>query len=314
MNKTFNKTKLPDQISQQLSKRHEDRNKDLFTLKPNDKSMGPIFLLSSSDIGVIRNGGRQGAFMGPKVIMAELKKFQKSSANVKSFTEHEVSFMELELKEFKKGQKREEEQIKKHLPIQQTHPIIHIGGGHDHIFPFLTALEDKYPNSKLNIINIDAHLDTRDDQEAHSGTPFRQFFEKSKKGHHLHQIGIQSESNPLGNFKELNNVKMQIHQLEKIEENSKLISIFQESLSQQPDTLNILSFDVDALHSKDFSSCSAVNPNGFSDSQMNQIFSTYKKNINHPQIIGIYEYNPLYDDLSNRDGKKLAWKIQQSLK
>ena len=31
-------------------------------------------------------------------------------------------------------------------------------------------------------------------------------------------------------------------------------------------------------------------------------------------IYGFYEYNPLYDDQANSDGKKVAWKINQIIK
>ena len=52
-------------------------------------------------------------------------------------------------------------------------PLIHLGGGHDHIYPLLRALSAQ--NDRITVINIDAHLDTRTDDLPHSGTPFRQF-------------------------------------------------------------------------------------------------------------------------------------------
>jgi formiminoglutamase len=51
--------------------------------------------------------------------------------------------------------------------------IIHLGGGHDHVYPLLKAIETKY--KKIIILNIDPHCDTRESEHNHSGTPFRQF-------------------------------------------------------------------------------------------------------------------------------------------
>ena len=58
--------------------------------------------------------------------------------------------------------------------------IFHLGGGHDHIYPLLMSLEKTQNYKHLKVLNLDAHLDTRTDEFAHSGTPFRQFAEATK--------------------------------------------------------------------------------------------------------------------------------------
>ena len=53
---------------------------------------------------------------------------------------------------------------------------------------------------------------------------------------------------------------------------------------------------------------------GFKFDQLNKIIQCYENQINHSGIYGIYEYNPLFDSLGNKDGKKIAWSINQILK
>ena len=70
-----------------------------------------------------------------------------------------------------------------------------LGGGHDHIFPLLKSIHETMPNKSLNIINLDAHLDTRKDASPHSGIYLDNFLDSPKKQFNLHQICIQKESN-----------------------------------------------------------------------------------------------------------------------
>ena len=195
-------------------------------------------------------------------------------------------------------------------------PTIHLGGGHDHVYPLLVAVEKAYPEKKLNIINIDAHLDTRSDQLHHSGTPFRRFDQKTDKPFNLNQVAIQSESNTQENYEDLKNGTMTIYPVPEFDLNSneQLFDVFSKSMKTSADYLNILSIDLDVCDSSDFRSCSAVNPCGLKNTQIDHLISLYQKSIKHHGIYGFYEYNPLYDDKSNSDGKKIAWKLNQIIK
>ena len=53
------------------------------------------------------------------------------------------------------------------------------GGSNDQSFPNARSLIDTYPNSRVAVINIDAHFDVRPLKEgrAHSGSPFRLLLE-----------------------------------------------------------------------------------------------------------------------------------------
>ena len=297
--------RLPDKIKQQLSSRYHDKNLKIYrgnTKGGFDLPMASI-LCASCDEGVIRNGGRLGARFGPKVILHELSKFQFSSHRKLAIKVDYVQSNSRIEEDFEERQSQQQNCILQLLKDGIDHPVIHLGGGHDHIFPLLLALQST--GRKLNILNIDAHLDTRIDDAFHSGTPFRQFDIKAHSSYKLEQFGIQTEANAKSNFKELIKGKMTIH--EKIDSFSSVIDTNKSSL-------NILSIDVDGISSRDFKSCSAVNPSGIADEKLNDIIEIYKEKIQHPPVVGFYEYNPLYDDLSNSDGKKIAWKINQLLK
>jgi len=303
-------SKITDQIRQQLSTRYKTQNK---TIYENEKPSEVIFLLSPSDVGVTRNGGRQGAFYGPKVIMNELAKFQKTSHHIHSINRCTVTNLKEELEHFEEAQLSQATRIKDCLKDQL--PAIHLGGGHDHIFSFLVAIEQRFSNKKINIINIDAHLDTRQDTAPHSGTPFRQYDQTTQKKYELHQIGIHLETNSSENYKDLKMTSMKISPLKRpIHHAQSLSELVKNSIKSTTEWINILSIDLDALDSSQFKSCSAVNPEGFFLNELGSIISSYVNEVGKNIFIGFYEYNPLYDDLSNSDGKKIAWQINQILK
>lgn len=298
-------TRLPDKLTQQIRSRAATKNKSLFKASKDatDDKSAALILTSPSDHGVMRNGGRPGAYLGPKVILNELSKLQRQSHQQNQILIEQVTSLNEEQNDFADSQKNQHKRISAILKNYIGRPIIHLGGGHDHIFPFLMGLQESH--AKLNIINVDAHLDTRQDLEPHSGTPFRQFDNEAKSIFELHQFGIQEEANHLTNYAPLKNGTMSVHAKN---------DNFEKTIKLQPEWLNILSIDVDVLGSADFSSCSAVNPSGILDASLNEMINTYVNTCPHQPVIGFYEYNPIFDNISNSDGKKIAWKINMAMK
>ena len=184
----MNKVTLTDVLRQQLKSRKSSKNSELLNqeIKPET-----LIICSPSDIGVIRNGGRQEHFCARSVIINEFQKFQKSSHAIKSIMFQKTTQMSTEIKNFEQLQFEQSDSIHNLLSKNNINLCIHIGGGHDQIFPLLFALQEKYKDEKLNIINIDAHLDTRIDTLPHSGTPFRQFDQSAKREFYLHQMNTK---------------------------------------------------------------------------------------------------------------------------
>ncbi len=250
-------------------------------------------LLSANDLGVVRNGGRRGAAYGPKVLTSQLKKFAHhghlESVGLIHITDSGQT-------NFDKMQKSSIEKITK----VQAQKIVHLGGGHDHIYPLVMGVELNNPF----IINIDAHLDTRDDVLSHSGTPFRQIL-KSKKAK-LVQIGIHEYANVPQNYA---GIEMDIIDTKLLKEKSNSFTSidFLKDLYKNHQGDIVFSIDADAIKACDMQSVSAVNHDGIPLEFLRQLVQQYKEATkNKKQILGIYEYNPLFDELSAKDARALA--------
>jgi len=252
-------------------------------------------LTSSSDIGVQRNFGRIGSRFASKTIISELKKLS-SIKNLKLQVE-EVSSQSYEKENFDSSQ--ENEALKIFSFLNKRKSTIHLGGGHDHVYPLLKALEKKY--KKLFIINIDPHLDCRKESLNHSGTPFIQFLNESTSDSRLLQYGIKNYANTSSNFNSIRNLE----QITILPEHASLSTnyLWQNFAKDLEDSFFVISLDCDVL--ENFPAVSAPAHQGQSFQEIrNFILDSYES---FPNIaLGIYELNPLYDDLANSSSRKMA--------
>ncbi|PIK16116.1 arginase family protein [Halobacteriovorax sp. JY17] len=271
-----------------------------------------IFILSESDLGVVRNGGRRGAAFGPKAIVNTLLKMTthkqkenglKSIRSLQPYTP------------FTQQQSEDISSITEILKSYTYSHICHLGGGHDHIYPLLKALNTR--TNKIAVINIDAHLDTRTDLETHSGTPFRQFANEVEGDFKLIQLGIHDFANEISNYTPLNKSEMEIYsvsQLRKETSNFTAVQAFMDKVTQDLCEFTIiLSLDCDAISSQSMEAVSAVNHNGLELSFVRDIFSWYYSLDQKQKFCGIYEYNPIFDNLSNKGARALASLIEPFL-
>lgn len=286
------------------------------SLKRFQESVGQLFLTtstrkclilkSSSDVGVVRNGGRNGARFSPQAFLSTFKKFtQDKFISDFSFQDIEVASLKEEQKDFPLAQKHECLRIKAILPDLQKTRIIHIGGGHDHVYPLAMALSEKF--EKVVILNIDAHADTRTDQEFHSGTPFRQLEQELASRFHLFQFGLHPFANSTSTLSPFE--KGSHHIVWRNELDDKPLQEAFKKINDLVDenTLVLFSLDVDAMSATEVPGVSAVNPAGMKRQQLMDLWKFYQKLPKaHPPIIGIYELNPLYDTLSGVSMKTIA--------
>ena len=282
-----------------LEKRGEDQLGRSFSLS--DKDPTHLFALSPCDWGVCRNGGRRGASLAPKAILGILKKMalpEEVSPIFKAIS----TIRESKGQSFEQYQNDQADSIKELL--NESIPLIHLGGGHDHIYPLLMAV--KALNKKMTVVNIDAHLDTRPDHIHHSGTPFRQFFQE--EDFTLIQLGIQRFSNPKENYEKLSLRKMKVIPCDSLSDlrGNLLQDFLKKEIPLEKNSITILSLDCDGMTASQMEAVSAVNPYGLDVQTIQGIFSFYKNQIHHPPLAGIYEYNPLYDNLSQKGARILA--------
>ncbi len=245
---------------------------------------GKVILKSSTDTGVMRNLGRNGSKYGPKAIIHQFSQmsFQQETEIYLS----EVSNQELEKENFNLSQERESQLIQKFASKE----ILHLGGGHDHVYPLLKAIDSL--GKKIIILNIDAHCDTRQSTHSHSGTGFRQFLNEAKNKTLLYQFGVHFFANSPSTLN-IDKEKMKIYSFEE-KDNLDLILKDIELQVREQEAYFFLSLDADALCSSIMEGVSAINHEGLSLEEVKRIFRWYK-NLNSSKSVGIYEYNPLFD-------------------
>jgi formiminoglutamase len=261
-------------------------------------SMPFLFLTSPSDIGVIRNGGRNGARFAPQSFLSTFKKFTlNAQASDYSFVIREVASSEEEQMDFNEAQKAESLRISEALKEFPEARICHLGGGHDHVYPLLLALGKRY--DEIIVINIDAHADTRTDPTPHSGTPFRQSAEALGGRLRLFQIGLHPFSNSISTLSALPGAQTETIWRQEVTP-EKIQNLFQKMNPLiQKNTCVLFSLDADALSGPEVPGVSAVNPQGISSKDLRMIWQHYTElSLKHAPILGIYELNPLYDSIS----------------
>lgn len=238
-----------------------------------------------------------GARFGPRAILSCLQKMALSEKEL-TWEAHSVSEASLEKNNFKQAQNQSAQTITSHLKKSTPKYRIQLGGGHDHIYPLLKAIEAS-GIQKILVINLDAHCDTRQDSLSHSGTPFRQFAKETKTDFTLIQMGILPYANTTQTISPLENGKMVT-----LEPHTPPESILKENPPSQ-DTHIIISLDCDVLPASIMEGVSAVNHEGVEMTQIQKIFRWSRSYL--PQTTyGIYEYNPVYDNLSEKGARALS--------
>ncbi len=248
-------------------------------------------LIGQNDKGVELNRGRIGSRDAGRVLLHHFSMMMKPAESNFSICSNFIPVNQSE--------------IPKNLWNKNS---VHLGSGHDHAYDFLQlALANGAKN--FIILNFDAHADMRKDNLLHSGTPFRFFYEQNKtkiKNYTLHQYGLNPYSqNPADLELSGANVKVLWQQdmsFEKIKETLNTLKT-----AQKEDTLLLVSLDADVISGNSMSAVSAVNPRGVSPELIFQTLKYIKEEFKMYQPkLGIYEYNPLYDEISGRGAKLLA--------
>ena len=296
----------------QSQKRFNESVGALFLNHESKNNVSCLFLKSSTDVGVMRNGGRNGARFAPQSFLATFKKFSQSSAiKTFSFLDIEVSSELEEKKNFHEAQKIETKLISEALKAHPGARVIHLGGGHDHVYPLLSA-HTHY--KKIIVINIDAHADTRTDSEFHSGTPFRQFANEYQGEFHIFQLGLHPFANSFSTLSPLEKgTSAEVWSKDLSPESLKQTF---KAISQLVDdkTLVLFSLDADALSGHEVPGVSAVNPAGISRKELLSIWQNYLAlKFSHSPIMGIYELNPIYDSLASLSMRTIASFVFETL-
>lgn len=305
----------PDQPTQtNPAKLLQTRTPDRLALlnKKERKLAEVIFAKASSDWGTVLNNGRRGSQYSPIVIETMLLKMAGHLSKNKTFCFEEVTDLKNECANFEEAQIHEAQKIKELIEQNPHAQIIHIGGGHDHIYPLFLAIKEKIAKKKLFIINIDPHLDTRTDQWNNSGTPFRNIDQQAKNHQvKIYQWGTHLFANGEKNFSGLTHAQMEIQFFDEVKKEcsnfyqNKYDQILKSIEDFKPDFL-LFSLDVDAIDGSWMKAVSAVNHKGFPPHAIEELYQTLLQTKIPIIATGIYEYNPMFDDLANSGGRILT--------
>lgn len=132
-------------------------------------SQSVVMLGFACDEGVRRNQGRAGAAAAPDAL-------RRALANLASHRGHDdlIDIGTLYVEDDQLEQAQQALSSKVQACQQRGRCTLVLGGGHETAFAHGMGIYQAYPESRVGIINFDAHLDLRASSRATSGTPFRQ--------------------------------------------------------------------------------------------------------------------------------------------
>ncbi|TVT29047.1 formimidoylglutamase [Salinicoccus cyprini] len=144
----------------------------------------PVFIGFRSEEGVKRNKGRPGAYDGPVAVRQKIASmpYEKPVFDYGSIIGDE----ELEASQAALGQSVAE------VLSNDQFPLI-IGGGHETLYGHYLGVRQAFPDSRLAVVNFDAHFDLRDERPS-SGTMFHQILSGDPNVDY-YVFGIQASGN-----------------------------------------------------------------------------------------------------------------------
>ncbi|MBD67001.1 MAG: hypothetical protein CME62_17500 [Halobacteriovoraceae bacterium] len=280
-----------------------------------DEVYSRMILTSPSDQGVMRNLGRNGACYGPEALINSLKKFN-SHFKLKDNEKFLIQNVWQELQDsFEANQNASANLIAQNIEQHTPQKLVHLGGGHDHIYPLLKGIEQSEAFKNIVILNLDAHCDTRVDTSSHSGTPFRDYDRQGDLPFHLIQFGIHEYANSRST-------------LEKLKRGSEEHYFYNQSLHQDfvlkdlltnipfkigKETAFVLSLDCDGIQGESMPAVSCVNSNGIKPEQVFHFIQELNK-WETKSFFGVYEFNPVYDTPSHYGRRLISHFVYEYLK
>ncbi|WP_411843935.1 formimidoylglutamase [Salinicoccus sp. HZC-1] len=240
----------------------------------------PAFIGFCSDEGVRRNKGRLGAKEGP----VNVRKKMASLPYVDTVYDYGSIIGDEDLEA---SQKALGTHIKKMFDHGQF-PLI-IGGGHETLYGHYLGVREKYPDSKIAVVNLDAHFDLRDERPS-SGTMFHQILSEDKNIDYF-VFGIQ----PAGNTRTLFRTADAFGVKYALMEDLRNTSIFKETLDSLGDYDAVFAtLCMDSVQQGSAPGTSFPSPDGFTAAEIHEMIGSLAK---VPNIVSfdISEVAPVLD-------------------
>ena len=239
------------------------------------------------DMGVARNGGREGARHAPDAIRRMLYRLTPMGLNPASLFDLGNLIIQPDLEANVELHRAVVRQV-----LRDGKRLVVLGGGNDIAFPDCSALALEC--GPVLAFNIDAHLDVRADQPMNSGTPYRQLLDGGfVQPPDFFEMGFQPHANSetyLRYVRQLGAHAIEWGQLRAAGAQPP----FQRALDASSAASIFWGFDMDAVRGADAPGVSAVNPLGLSAVEFVGLFDLAGAQP-RTRIVELSEINPLFD-------------------
>ena len=267
-------------------------------------SSGIALLGFASDEGVKRNHGRPGAAHAPNVL-------RKALANMASHHGHDrlvdMGTFTVEADQLEPAQQALSDGVKscQHAGMR----TLVFGGGHETAWAHGRGVLDAFPDERVVIINLDAHLDLRKVERATSGTPFRQlaqYCEAQQREFQYACFGVSRAANTQALWDEA--VRLNVTLVDDLHFRRDALSTLDAVLAQADRVY--LTLDLDVLPAGEMPAVSAPAALGIPAMDLMPVIEQICRS-GKLQAADLVEFNPSYD----RDGQgarlaaRLAWQI-----
>lgn len=267
-------------------------------------SSGIALLGFASDEGVKRNHGRPGAAHAPDVL-------RKALANMASHHGHDrlvdMGTITVEADQLEPAQQALSDGVKscQHAGMR----TLVFGGGHETAWAHGRGVLDAFPDERVVIINLDAHLDLRKAERATSGTPFRQlaqYCEAQQREFQYACFGVSRAANTQALWDEA--VRLNVTLVDDLHFRRDALSTLDAVLARADRVY--LTLDLDVLPAGEMPAVSAPAALGIPAMDLMPVIEQICRS-GKLQAADLVEFNPSYD----RDGRgarlaaRLAWQI-----
>lgn len=268
------------------------------------QSSGIALIGFECDEGVKRNQGRPGAVQAPEVL-------RKALANMASHHGHDrlvdMGSVYVEGDNLEAAQRALSDAVQ--ACQQSGMRTLVFGGGHETAWAHGRGVLDAFPNARVVVINLDAHLDLRKAEHATSGTPFRQlahYCADQARDFQYACLGVSRAANTQALWDEAERLNVTL--VEDLHFRRDALSALDKVLAQADRVY--LTIDLDVLPAGEMPAVSAPAALGVPALDLLPVIEHICRS-GKLQAADLVEFNPQYD----RDGQgaklaaRLAWQI-----
>lgn len=263
-----------------------------------------VILGCPQDEGVRRNGGRVGSAAAPNAVREQFYKMTPMGIKRRLFDLGDVNVTGT-LEDVHEAHSLVVQQV-----LRDGKRLIVLGGGNDISYPDGKAMAEVFGPDAWIALNIDSHLDVRDDQPRNSGTQYRQLLEERLLlPAYFYEVAYQTHfASPIyySYLKELgvNRISLEVLRSRETADMEIKERIRQKFINQSTSLNTFFGFDMDAVRSSDAPGTSAPSPVGLRAGEFITLVK-YAASLSNTKIIEFSEVNPNFD-IDNRTTKLVA--------